>query len=402
MEGRETPAGSTVDGARIANGLVLVILAGTTADLVPVLMGERSEPGYSARARPAGEHDICPTPSGNDTSAPRRSGDRGGLLLARPSRAQCGIGAVTIGTSIGSLPAIIAGIAAGYFVLAVAFIPLFARILGVGVREVGLWWAKPVGARAMLVPREHSGAGTPRAPCWCRILARMAAVGCTWCSLGWSIGPGDPNLLSGSLSGRRDNLPSAPKAPKQGRGLKRVQQSKRADLRGPLALCAGGWGDERCSTGLPLPGCGDVPPGLALRSFYFVWHSTSIVSGSGRSPGFCTGSTPFSLGGRLSDGDPRKRSVATAPDWHCDQRETLWIGENAIIFQNVTIGGRGDPPILGCGVQLGAGCCVLEGVVLGPECRVGANAVVTHSFPAGTTLVGIPARPLGPRPETFG
>jgi serine O-acetyltransferase len=71
-------------------------------------------------------------------------------------------------------------------------------------------------------------------------------------------------------------------------------------------------------------------------------------------------------------------------------RDTI-IGERATIFQNVTIGGRGTPIQTGGDVMLGAGCVVLGGVALGDKVRVGANAVVTKSFPAGVTLVGVPA-----------
>lgn len=52
---------------------------------------------------------------------------------------------------------------------------------------------------------------------------------------------------------------------------------------------------------------------------------------------------------------------------------------------------------LGDGCWLGHGATVLDGVELGARCVVGAGAVVTKSFPAGTTLVGVPARPVGDR-----
>lgn len=110
----------------------------------------------------------------------------------------------------------------------------------------------------------------------------------------------------------------------------------------------------------------------------------------------------------------------------------LWVGDGTYIGPRVTIG-VGGPIRIGRGCQLGAnvtliaenhevteqgasahdvlrrgirigdgcwlghGATVLDGVELGDRCVVGAGAVVTKSFPAGTTLVGVPARPVGGR-----
>ena len=55
-----------------------------------------------------------------------------------------------------------------------------------------------------------------------------------------------------------------------------------------------------------------------------------------------------------------------------------------------------DAPILiddGC--WIGAGAIVLGGVSLGPNCVVGAGAVVTQDFPADTIIAGNPARAIG-------
>lgn len=49
---------------------------------------------------------------------------------------------------------------------------------------------------------------------------------------------------------------------------------------------------------------------------------------------------------------------------------------------------------IGDGCWLGHGVTILDGVVLGDNCVVGAGAVVTKSFPAGSRLVGIPARAI--------
>lgn len=70
------------------------------------------------------------------------------------------------------------------------------------------------------------------------------------------------------------------------------------------------------------------------------------------------------------------------------------IGNDVKIAQNVTIGGRAghhDVPVIEDGVEIGAGACVLGPVVVGRNARIGANAVVLRSVPAGAVAVGVPA-----------
>jgi serine O-acetyltransferase len=78
------------------------------------------------------------------------------------------------------------------------------------------------------------------------------------------------------------------------------------------------------------------------------------------------------------------------------------IGPNCLIFQQVTLGkaGKAGAPQVGGHVDIAAGAKVLGGVRLGDHCRVGANAVVVSDVAAGTTVVGIPARVLSPRPPS--
>lgn len=76
------------------------------------------------------------------------------------------------------------------------------------------------------------------------------------------------------------------------------------------------------------------------------------------------------------------------------------IGSNVTIFQGVTLGARSldfNPgpatrPTIGDGVIIGAGAKVLGGIILGDNCRVGANSVVLTDIPPGCLAVGAPAR----------
>ena len=78
--------------------------------------------------------------------------------------------------------------------------------------------------------------------------------------------------------------------------------------------------------------------------------------------------------------------------------ETAEVGDGCTIYQGVTLGGtslyRGEKrhPTLGPGVVVGAGAKVLGGFLVGAGARIGSNAVVVKSVPAGATIVGIPGK----------
>lgn len=70
------------------------------------------------------------------------------------------------------------------------------------------------------------------------------------------------------------------------------------------------------------------------------------------------------------------------------------IGPNCLIFQQVTIGMKGELglPVIGGHVDIGAGAKILGNVNIGNHSCIGANAVVIQDVPAGKSAVGIPAR----------
>lgn len=82
---------------------------------------------------------------------------------------------------------------------------------------------------------------------------------------------------------------------------------------------------------------------------------------------------------------------------------TTRIGRNCRIHAGVNIGGAAqfvDPaemhkysPRIGHNVYIGPGAKLYGPIVIGDDCVIGANAVVTKSFPEpGLTLAGVPAR----------
>lgn len=71
------------------------------------------------------------------------------------------------------------------------------------------------------------------------------------------------------------------------------------------------------------------------------------------------------------------------------------IGENCIIAQQVTIGGRSQKenvPVIGNNVYMGAGAKILGDITIGDECVIGAGAVVIKSVDSGCIVAGVPAK----------
>lgn len=79
--------------------------------------------------------------------------------------------------------------------------------------------------------------------------------------------------------------------------------------------------------------------------------------------------------------------------------ETAIVGDYALIYQGVTLGGTGKEsgkrhPTLGNNVVVGAGAKVLGNIEIGNNVRIGAGSVVLRHVPSDCTVVGVPGRIL--------
>jgi serine O-acetyltransferase len=77
--------------------------------------------------------------------------------------------------------------------------------------------------------------------------------------------------------------------------------------------------------------------------------------------------------------------------------ETAIVGDQAVIYQGVTLGGTGKEtgkrhPTLGKNVVVGAGAKVLGNIHIGDNVRIGAASVVLRDVPENCTVVGVPGR----------
>ena len=78
--------------------------------------------------------------------------------------------------------------------------------------------------------------------------------------------------------------------------------------------------------------------------------------------------------------------------------ETADIGDNCVLFHNVTLGGTGKHkgkrhPTLGKNVLVGTGAILLGPITVGDNVKIGANSFVfMRDVPSNTTVAGIPAK----------
>lgn len=77
--------------------------------------------------------------------------------------------------------------------------------------------------------------------------------------------------------------------------------------------------------------------------------------------------------------------------------ETTIIGDEVLIYQQVTLGGTGKEhgkrhPTLGDNVIVGAGAKILGNITIGNGTRIGAGSVVVDDVPEHSTVIGVPGR----------
>jgi serine O-acetyltransferase len=80
--------------------------------------------------------------------------------------------------------------------------------------------------------------------------------------------------------------------------------------------------------------------------------------------------------------------------------ETSEIGDDVLMYQNVTLGGTGKEagkrhPTIGNEVVIGTGAKILGNIRIGDHVKVGAGSVVVRSVPNCSTVVGVPGRVVG-------
>lgn len=85
--------------------------------------------------------------------------------------------------------------------------------------------------------------------------------------------------------------------------------------------------------------------------------------------------------------------------------ENVTMGERCRLFHQNTVGlspglagERGAGLVrIGDDVEFGGGSCAYGDITIGDRCRIGLNTVVDRSFPAGSSIFGVPGQVVGVR-----
>ena len=79
------------------------------------------------------------------------------------------------------------------------------------------------------------------------------------------------------------------------------------------------------------------------------------------------------------------------------------IGDDVTIRHSVTIGLKRKSerlaPVIGSRIEIGPGACIVGDIQVGDDSVVGANTVLAQNVPAGSMVLGVPARFIAPEKE---
>jgi serine O-acetyltransferase len=137
-------------------------------------------------------------------------------------------------------------------------------------------------------------------------------------------------------------------------------------------------------------------PGFQALTIHRIAHSLFQV-GVPFFPRFISYLTRFLTGIEIHPGARLGKGIFIDHGMGVVIGETAIVGDDALIYQGVTLGGTGKElgkrhPTLGKGVVVGAGAKVLGNIEIGDNVRIGAGSVVLRSVPSDCTVVGVPGR----------
>lgn len=137
-------------------------------------------------------------------------------------------------------------------------------------------------------------------------------------------------------------------------------------------------------------------PGLQALLFHRIAHGLNVL-GIPLIPRLISHLGRFLTGIEIHPGAVIGRSVFIDHGMGVVIGETAIIGDYALIYQGVTLGGTGKEsgkrhPTVGENVVVGAGAKVLGNIQIGNNVRIGAGSVVLRDVPSDCTVVGVPGR----------